>query len=251
MSNIQATSSFSFHDNNIRVQGTPDEPLFCLADVCKTLDLTSPNKVVAQIKEEFNIRGELNSGLIKDANNHTQTATFITEPQLYFVMMRSRAKLAKAFRQWIVNEVIPTIRKTGSYTQQENKKTSSYIQIFNQFCAEHRYSNEERAMFSWFKDQAVKQGYAIACARLKERVKPEEAEPKEAPSAKMLKDDEIAIPKATAKHIYEYLDWISKHRKEMMQTASDMREQSRTLMYIAECYDVLRAGVTSVIFKKL
>ena len=91
MSNIQATSSFSFHDNNIRVQGTPDEPLFCLADVCKTLDLTSPNKVVAQIKEEFNIRGELNSGLIKDANNHTQTATFITEPQLYFVMMRSRA----------------------------------------------------------------------------------------------------------------------------------------------------------------
>lgn len=245
MSNIQATSSFSFHDNNIRVQGTPDEPLFCLADVCKTLDLTSPNKVVAQIKEEFNIRGELNSGLIKDANNHTQTATFITEPQLYFVMMRSRAKLAKAFRQWIVNEVIPTIRKTGSYTQQENKKTSSYIQIFNQFCAEHRYSNEERAMFSWFKDQAVKQGYAIACSQLKERVKQEQEKDK------LLKDDEIAFPKDIAKHIYEYLDWICKHRKEMMQTAEDMREQSRTLMSIAEGYDVLRAGVKNVIFKKL
>ena len=166
-------------------------------------------------------------------------------------MMRSRAKLAKAFRQWIVNEVIPTIRKTGSYTQQENKKTSSYIQIFNQFCAEHRYSNEERAMFSWFKDQAVKQGYAIACAQLKEHVKQKEAEPKEAPNTKMLKDDEIAIPKATAKHIYEYLDWICKHRKEMMQTAEDMREQSRTLMYMAECYDVLRAGVKNVIFNKM
>ncbi len=79
----------------------------------------------------------------------------------------------------------------------------------------------------------------------------DEAEPKEAPSAKMLKDDEIAIPKATAKHIYEYLDWISKHREEMMQTASDMREQSRILMYMAECHDVLRASVTGVIFKKL
>ena len=110
------------------------------------------------------------------------------------------------------------------------------------------YTPDEIAVI---KDKALKQGYAIACAQLKERVKPEEAEPKEAPSAKMLKDDEIAIPKATAKHIYEYLDWISKHRKEMMQTAEDMREQSRTLMYMAECYDVLRAGVKNVIFKKL
>ena len=240
MSNIQATSSFSFHDNNIRVQGTPDEPLFCLADVCKTLDLTSPNKVVAQIKEEFNIRGELNSGLIKDANNHTQTATFITEPQLYFVMMRSRAKVAKEFRQWIVNEVLPAIRKTGAYVQASKQEHQSYLQIFNQFCDNHKYSNEERAMFSWFKDQAIKQGYAIACAKLKEQGKD-----------KLLKDEEIALSKETSKHIYEYLDWICKHRKEMMQTAEDMREQSRTLMSIAEGYDVLRAGVKNVIFKKL
>ena len=110
------------------------------------------------------------------------------------------------------------------------------------------YSPDEIAVI---KDKALKQGYAIACAKLKERVKQEEAEPKEAPSAKMLKDDEIAIPKATAKHIYEYLDWICKHRKEMMQTAEDMREQSRTLMSIAEGYDVLRVGVKNVIFKKL
>ena len=236
---------FNFQNNSIRVSGTPDNPLFCLPDVCRVLALSTPAKTVAQIKEEFDIRGELNSYLIKDANNHTQTATFITEPQLYFVMMRSRAKLAKAFRQWIVNEVIPTIRKTGSYTQQENKKTSSYIQIFNQFCAEHRYSNEERAMFSWFKDQAVKQGYAIACSQLKERVKQEHE------NVRQLKDDEIAIPKSTAKHIYEYFDWIGRNRKDMMKTASDMREQSRTLMYMAECYDVLRAGVKNVIFKKL
>ena len=174
MSSIQSTPSFSFHNNSIRVQGTPDNPLFCLADVCKVLALTDPSKTVKQIKEEFELT-ELNSGSF-DTGFGIKKFTMITEPQLYFVMMRSRAKLAKAFRQWIVNEVIPTIRKTGSYTQQENKKTSSYIQIFNQFCAEHRYSNEERAMFSWFKEQALKQGYAIACSQLKERVKQEEVE---------------------------------------------------------------------------
>ena len=99
------------------------------------------------------------------------------------------------------------------------------------------YTPDEIAVI---KDKALKQGYAIACARLKEQEKD-----------KLLKDDEIAFSKETAKHIYEYLDWICKHRKEMMQTAEDMREQSRTLMSIAEGYDVLRAGVKNVIFKKL
>ena len=116
MNDLSANNkTFMFENSNVRILGNADEPLFCLADVCKILELSTPAKTASQIKEEFDIRGELNSYLIKDANNHTQTATFITEPQLYFVMMRSRAKLAKAFRQWIVNEVIPTIRKTGSY----------------------------------------------------------------------------------------------------------------------------------------
>lgn len=110
------------------------------------------------------------------------------------------------------------------------------------------YTPDEIALI---KDKAVKQGYAIACAQLKERVKQEEAEPKEAPSPKMLKDDEIAIPKSIAKHIYEYLDWISKHRKEMMQTASDMREQSRVLMLAAEGMLVTRSLVKDSIFNKL
>lgn len=42
--------------------------------------------------------------------------TFITEPQLYFVLMRSDKPKAKPFRQWVINEVLPSIRKTGSYT---------------------------------------------------------------------------------------------------------------------------------------
>ena len=99
------------------------------------------------------------------------------------------------------------------------------------------YTPDEIAVI---KDKALKQGYAIACAKLKEQEKD-----------KLLKDNEIALSKETAKHIYEYLDWICKHRKEMMQTAEDMREQSRTLMSIAEGYDVLRVGVKNVIFKKL
>lgn len=99
------------------------------------------------------------------------------------------------------------------------------------------YTPDEIAVI---KDKALKQGYAIACARLKEQEKD-----------KLLKDDEIALSKETAKHIYEYLDWISKHRKEMMQTASDMREQSKVLMLAAEGMLVTRSLVKDSIFNKL
>ena len=110
-----SNQAFVFNSNQIRVYGTYENPLFCLADVCKVLQLTSPNKTANQIKEEFEGE-ELNSYPLQTKGG-VQKLTFITEPQLYFVMMRSRAKTAKSFRQWICNEVIPKIRKTGKYEQ--------------------------------------------------------------------------------------------------------------------------------------
>lgn len=115
------TTNLFFNSVQVRMilnNEEPTGPLFCLADVCKALNLESVNKTANQIKDEFG-RGELNSGLVLDANNHRQTATFITEPQLYFVMMRSRAKVAREFRQWVVNEVLPSIRRYGSYRREK------------------------------------------------------------------------------------------------------------------------------------
>lgn len=121
MSNSNLTS-YNFHNSNIRVeQNDKGEVLFCLADVCASLNLSTPAKTANQIKEEFG-RDELNSCLLKDANNHGQQCTMITEPQLYFVMMRSNSKIAREFRQWICNEVLPAIRKTGSYTLTQKDK---------------------------------------------------------------------------------------------------------------------------------
>lgn len=121
MSNSNLTS-YNFHNSNIRVeQNDKGEVLFCLADVCASLNLSTPAKTANQIKEEFG-RDELNSCLLKDANNHGQQCSMITEPQLYFVMMRSNSKIAREFRQWICNEVLPSIRKTGSYTLSQKDK---------------------------------------------------------------------------------------------------------------------------------
>ena len=98
----------------IRVIIIDNEPLFCLADICKVLDLTTPAKVANAIKSEFEL-GELSSYSF-DTGYGIKNFTMITEAQLYFVLMRSDKSEAKEFRKWINTEVLPSIRKTGSYS---------------------------------------------------------------------------------------------------------------------------------------
>lgn len=107
--------TFDYNTNVIRTQVTEDgEPLFCLADICKVLDVSDPSNTARQVKEEFGCP-VLNTGHVTDSLGRDQTAAFITEPQLYFVLMRSRSDNARPFRQWVVNDVLPSIRKTGKY----------------------------------------------------------------------------------------------------------------------------------------
>ena len=99
---------------NVRVIGDNENPLFCLSDICKILELESINKVANAIKAKFKQGGELDSAPLQTKGG-VQQATFITEPQLYFVLMRSDKPKAKPFRQWVVNVVLPSIRKQGYY----------------------------------------------------------------------------------------------------------------------------------------
>ena len=111
----QNLSIYTFQEKKIRMLlNDKQEPLFCLADVCKVLELTTPARTADQIKQEFGL-GELNSHSF-DTGYGIKDLTMLTEPQLYFVMMRSRAKIARAFRQWICNEVLPAIHKYGFYS---------------------------------------------------------------------------------------------------------------------------------------
>lgn len=163
MSNSNLTS-YNFHNSNIRVeQNDKGEVLFCLADVCASLNLSTPAKTANQIKEEFG-RDELNSCLLKDANNHGQQFTMITEPQLYFVMMRSNSKIAREFRQWICNEVLPSIRKNGSYVQKEQPKQKRcwYVEEIKNLSDKNKLSDELFVAFVDIANRAFKQGYAIA-----------------------------------------------------------------------------------------
>ena len=172
MSNTNLTS-YNFHDSNIRVeQNDKGEVLFCLADVCASLNLATPAKTANQIKEEFGW-GELNSCHLKDSLGRDQDCTMITEPQLYFVMMRSRAKVAREFRQWICNEVLPSIRAQGAYVannthvddheaEAESQKRCWYVKQLTDLCQKYNISDEALVAAVNIAQRAFKQGYAIA-----------------------------------------------------------------------------------------
>lgn len=107
----------------IRVIIIDNEPLFCLADICKALALTNSAMVANAIKSEFE-GCKLDLYPFETAGG-IQKLTIITEAQLYFVLMRSDKAEAKEFRKWVNTEVLPSIRKTGSYSQ----KPLSQIEI--------------------------------------------------------------------------------------------------------------------------
>lgn len=170
MSNSNLTS-YNFHNSNIRVeQNDKGEVLFCLADVCASLNLSQSNKTANQIKEEFGST-ELNSAPLKTKGG-VQQCTMITEPQLYFVMMRSNSKIAREFRQWICNEVLPSIRKNGSFNL--NKELESIKPYNTWFITEItnqciKYGLDESAMSSFCNivSRAYNQGYMIAIHSIK------------------------------------------------------------------------------------
>ena len=172
MSNSNLTS-YNFHDSNIRVeQNDKGEVLFCLADVCASLQLTNANNIVNQIKEEFSIP-MLNIGVVTRPDGSRIEANFITESQLYFVMMRSRAKVAREFRQWICNEVLPSIRAQGAYVAKaENKepatKKSWYVEQLTALFESYGVNREVLARALDITSRAFKQGYAIGINKAEE-----------------------------------------------------------------------------------
>lgn len=194
-------STYDFHSSNIRVI-TSDEGviLFCLSDVCVTLKLTNPTVMANQIKDEFGCP-KLNLAHLKDTLGRDQEFTMITEAQLYFVMMRSRAKVAREFRQWICNEVLPSIRAQGAYVannthvddheaEAESQKRCWYVKQLTDLCQKYNISDEALVAAVNIAQRAFKQGYAIA---LKNSADPKDKQPKVDDRLTITEDEATAI----------------------------------------------------------
>ena len=106
---LQIFSNSEFGE--IRTITKDDEPMFCLADVCKALELTQPSKV----KERLNPKGV--NRITTLTKGGEQKLLYINESNLYKTIFQSRKESAERFTEWVTSEVLPSIRKTGSYSK--------------------------------------------------------------------------------------------------------------------------------------
>ncbi len=229
MSNTNLTS-YNFHDSNIRVeQNDKGEVLFCLADVCKSLNLQNPTHAVDQIKKEFELP-TLNVASF-DTGYGVKEFTMITEPQLYFVMMRSNSKVAREFRQWICNEVLPEIRKRGAYVaKSENKepatKKSWYIEQLTALFESYGVNREVLARALDITSRAFKQGYAIG---LNNSTDTKDKQPKA--------DDRLTITDDEAQAIDHVVHYHKLFRPDILKACKELRDIKAQAMKLVLALD--------------
>lgn len=107
MANIQV---FEYQNSKVRTVDVDGEAWFVLKDVCGVLDIAD-HKVVARRLDE----DEVCQTPLTDSMGRQQSTTIINESGLYHVILRSDKPEAAPFRRWVTNDVLPAIRKTGSY----------------------------------------------------------------------------------------------------------------------------------------
>lgn len=109
MNDLQIFKNSEFGE--VRTVTVNDEPMFCLTDICKALEITQPSKV----KERLNEKGVRSIPTLTKGGE--QKLLYINEPNLYKTIFQSRKESAERFTDWVTSEVLPSIRKTGSYNK--------------------------------------------------------------------------------------------------------------------------------------
>lgn len=96
---------------NVRVVTVDGEPRLVLADVCAALEIGNPSMVAQRLDPDA-----LSTAEVIDSMGRAQQAKVIDEGGLYEVVLLSRKPEARDFKRWLVREVLPTLRRTGTYS---------------------------------------------------------------------------------------------------------------------------------------
>lgn len=103
---IQIFNSEQF--GTIRTAGTAENPMFCLVDICRVLELTTNNA-----KRGVNQKGVYL--IYTPTAGGKQKLLYVNEANMYRLIMRSDKPMAEPFQEWVCEEVLPAIRKSGGY----------------------------------------------------------------------------------------------------------------------------------------
>lgn len=108
---------FHYKSSEVRTVELNGEPWFVLKDVCAVLGISHITDTAKRMDED-----EVGQTEVTDSMGRKQSTYVINESGLYNVILRSDKPEAKPFRKWVTSEVLPSIRKTGSYTMPKLSK---------------------------------------------------------------------------------------------------------------------------------
>lgn len=111
---------FQFNGHSVRIQDHHGNPWFVAKDVCACLKLSNVSKAVERLYDNEKNSITLSDGIPGRGNPNV---LIINESGFYKLVMRSRSAEARAFQDWVTQDVLPSIRKTGGYAPAQAETT--------------------------------------------------------------------------------------------------------------------------------
>ena len=109
-------TNFNFNNNQVRTLLINDKPYFVGCDVAKALGYSKPRNAIST-----HCKGALKQGILTDGGK--QEMLVIPEGDVFRLIIKSRLEKAQKFESWVMDEVLPQLRKTGSYDLNQSKST--------------------------------------------------------------------------------------------------------------------------------
>lgn len=158
MSEMQIFEKAEF--GKVRVVERDGQPWFVAKDVCECLELTDVSKTISLLDDD-----EKGTNSIRTLGGEQQMLV-ISEPGLYSLIFRSRKPEAKAFKRWIIHEVVPSIRKRGLYaTEAVMDRILDDLDLGISLLQQYKFEREQRKLVEAHRDEAVRTKAEIGSRR--------------------------------------------------------------------------------------
>lgn len=114
---MNSLTPFDFEGVSVRVIVRAGDPWWVLADVCRVLEIGNPSDAARRLDDDEKMTLDtVEGGNINGLGAVGAMPTIINESGLYSLILTSRKPEAKRFKKWVTGDVLPAIRKTGSYS---------------------------------------------------------------------------------------------------------------------------------------
>lgn len=136
-------TTFTFDNHTIRSVDQEDGSSWFIArDICRALEIGHISMAMDRLPKNE----KLSAVILHSGQN--RKVWLVNEHGLYRLAMESRAKNAQRFKDWVIYEVLPSIRKTGAFTDTKYKPTDSDAQNILSIASAEFYTREKLLLYS-------------------------------------------------------------------------------------------------------